>query len=663
MSRPSLGRATVCLLILLNTVAIVPAFAPAFAAGTSVHSEPGQVREFLAAWQRIHQKIASSPKLASAPELTDSAALESYVLHDYLVAARLRRDLQDKPSVELDATIDHFLVVHLEQPVARPLQHEWLLSLAQRRRWDWFLARATDVSDSRLVCARLMGRLATGDTATLPASIIERWIQPQRWPEECAVPFAWAREQGHLSAELAESRTRAALVANNPRLAREFLLDVPSARAAPLLQWANLLENPKTSLLQIIAHGEFVEPVALEAGFTRLSQMDAEGAASLLPRLRSRPDMTTGLGGRLQRALALGEASSRDPDTLAAFALIPSEAVDDQVQESRVRAALWAGNFAQARAWIDAMPEAKAGLARWRYWRARALTVTNPEAAKVLFTELASLRDYYGYLAADQLHQRYQLNLRALPDDSVRQATLLAAPGLLRAHALYDCDLLDEAALEWAVALSGATAEVKVQAAKIAMDWGWYAEGIATLAQAGEWDDVRLRYPRPYSTAVLEASQLTGLSGDWIYAVMRQESLFRKDVVSHANARGLMQLLPVTAKKVARRWHLAFPNTDSLTDPNVNLKLGAAYLRELLDRYNQHLALALAAYNAGPSSVARWLPHHKMDADIWIENIPYNETRGYVQHILEHIVAFTAVRDADLPRISDWLPPVGPDQP
>ncbi len=660
MLRPFIGRAAVYSLILVCIAAFVIQ-APAFAAGPSIRNDPLEVREFLAAWQHIHHELARSPASAGLPGLADSPTLKSYVLYDYLVAARLRRDLQVKPSVELDATVDHFLVVHVDQPLARPLQHEWLLSLAERGRWDWFLARSTDVTDPRLVCARLKGRLATGDTATLPASIIERWIQPQRWPEECALPFAWAREQGHLNSGLAESRTRAALVANNPRLAREFLLDVPTAQAAPLLLWVNLLESPKATLVQIISHSELVEPAALEAGFTRLSHIDAEGAAGLLPQLHARPDMTGGLAGRLQRALALGEASIRHPDSVASFALIPPEAVDDPVQESRVRAALWAGDFVQARAWIDAMPEAKAGLARWRYWRARAIAVTSPEAAKVLFSELANLRDYYGYLAADQLHQRYQINLRPSPNDLVRQATLLAAPGLLRAHALFDCDLIDEAALEWAVALTGATAEVKVQAAKIAMNWGWYAEGIATLAQAGEWDDVRLRYPRPYATAVLEASQLTGLSGDWIYAVMRQESLFRKDVVSRANARGLMQILPGTAKNVARRWHLAVPSNDALTDPDSNLKLGAAYLRELLDRHHEHLALGLAAYNAGPAAVARWLPHHKMDADIWIENIPYSETRSYVQHILEHIVAFSAVREAVLPRISEWLPPVGPD--
>jgi soluble lytic murein transglycosylase len=141
---------------------------------------------------------------------------------------------------------------------------------------------------------------------------------------------------------------------------------------------------------------------------------------------------------------------------------------------------------------------------------------------------------------------------------------------------------------------------------------------------------------------------------------MRQESLYRRDAVSRADARGLMQMLPATAAAVARRWHLPPPSRDGLFDPSVAVPLGAAYLRELLNRYDGRLDLSLAAYNAGPASVARWLPPKSMDADVWIENIPYSETRSYVQHILEHIVAFATVRDAEPPRLNALTPVVEP---
>ena len=375
----------------------------------------------------------------------------------------------------------------------------------------------------------------------------------------------------------------------------------------------------------------------------------------------ARPDMTPGLQGRLQRDAALGAAYDRNPEAIAAMDAVPPGAVDDEVQQWRVRAALWAGNYGKALAWIEQMPANLAALPRWRYWHSRAVAATRgPEVAADLYADIAGLRDYYGYLAADRLHRGYSLNAQPSLDDQAAQGVLAARPGLVRAHALFDCDMTDEAIAEWANELGDAQAAVKVQAAHLAASWGWYAQSIATLAQAGEWNDVRLRYPRPYSAAIAQASALTQLPSDWILAVIRQESLFRKDAVSRADARGLMQMRPATAAALARRWHLPVPGPDTLFDPNTAVTLGAAYLREMLDRYDGQLGPGLAAYNAGPAPVARWLPEQPMDADIWIENIAYGETRDYLQRIFEHIVANAWVRDAEPPRLTAMLPQIEP---
>jgi soluble lytic murein transglycosylase len=307
------------------------------------------------------------------------------------------------------------------------------------------------------------------------------------------------------------------------------------------------------------------------------------------------------------------------------------------------------------------MPQSLATQPRWRYWHARMVAAAaGAAAAAPLFAEVAGLRDYYGYLAADRLHRSYDLNARPSPDDIAEQNALASEPGLIRARELIACDMADDAAAEWTAVLGNASSATKVQAAHLASRWGWYHESIAALAQAGEWDDVRLRYPRPYADAVAEASALAGVPADWILGVMRQESLFRKDAVSRADAYGLMQMLPVTAAAVARRWHLPVPRNETLFDPGVAVPLGAAYLRELLDRHAGQLALALAAYNAGPGPLARWLPATPMEADVWIENIPYGETRSYIEHILEHIVAFAWARDAEPPRLETLLPAVAP---
>ena len=606
-------------------------------------------RDFMAAMQRVRLHM---------PDLPDSPQLQSYAIHDYLVAARLRRDLVPGGDADLDLRIDEFLQAHTGQPVARGLRHDWLVSLAQRGRWDWFLPRSVDVTDPLLTCDRLAGLLATGATAALASEALARWSLPQKQPAQCGDAFIWLHQQGLITPAIAESRARAALVADNARLAREFAADVPAARATELLRWSDLLESPRSALNVLATHPALpIEADALAAGFDKLARSDVQAAFALLPQLSARADSTAALQSRLQRSAALGAAYDRDPRALAAFENLPLDALDNQVQEWRVRAALYAGDFDKVRSWTEQMPPPLASLPRWRYWHARAMAATAGEdAAAPLFAELAGMRDYYGYLAADRLHRGYRLNARAAPDDLATQRALAGEPAVIRAHELFDCDLSDDAASEWNSVMTDAGNALKLQAARLAARWGWYSQSIATLAQSGDFDDLSLRYPRPYADSVVQAGKLTQLSDDWILAVMRQESLFRRDAVSRADARGVMQILPATASALARRWHMTPPGRDALFDPSIAVPLGAAYLRELLDKYGGNLPLALAAYNAGPAAVERWMPSRSVEAAVWIENIPYNETRGYVQHIVEHIVAFAYVRGADPPRLEVLLP-------
>jgi len=617
-------------------------------AAASADADIGQ-RDFMAAMQRVRLHM---------PDLPDSPQLQSYAIHDYLVAARLRRDLVPGGDADLDLRIDEFLQAHTGQPVVRGLRHDWLVSLAQRGRWDLFLPRSVDVTDSLLTCDRLAGLLATGATAALASEALARWSLPQKQPPQCGDAFIWLHQQGLITAAIAENRARAALVADNARLAREFAADVPAARATELLRWSDLLESPKSALNVLATHPALpIEADALAAGFDKLARSDVQTAFALLPQLSARADSTAALQSRLQRSAALGAAYDRDPRALAAFENLPLDVVDNQVQEWRVRAALYAGDFDKVRSWTEQMPASLASLPRWRYWHARAMAATAGEdAAAPLFAELAELRDYYGYLSADRLHRGYRLNARAAPDDLATQRALAGEPAVIRAHELFDCDLSDDAASEWNSVMTDAGNALKLQAARLAARWGWYSQSIATLAQSGEFDDLSLRYPRPYADSVVQAGKLTQLSGDWILAVMRQESLFRRDAVSRADARGVMQILPATASALARRWHMTPPGREALFDPSIAVPLGAAYLRELLDKYGGSLPLALAAYNAGPAAVERWLPSRSVEAAVWIENIPYNETRGYVQHIVEHIVAFAYVRGADPPRLEVLLP-------
>jgi len=136
---------------------------------------------------------------------------------------------------------------------------------------------------------------------------------------------------------------------------------------------------------------------------------------------------------------------------------------------------------------------------------------------------------------------------------------------------------------------------------------------------------------------------------------MRQESLYRADAGSSAGALGLMQLLPATARRAARRWGLKEPARADLFQPSVNVAVGAAELKTLLDRFGGQTLLATAAYNAGPGAVERWLPATAMDNDVWVENIPFNETRAYVQRVAWHTLVFEWLDNRKARDVEAWL--------
>ncbi len=233
----------------------------------------------------------------------------------------------------------------------------------------------------------------TGDLEGLGEAVLARWILPLKPMPECNDAFAWLRRQNLVTPALAETKVRAALAADNPRLARAFLADVPVSRSAALLQWSDLLDAPKSALTVLATHPALpVEPDALAAGFDKLARADSAAASDLLPLLLARRELTPGLRGRLQRTAALDAAYDHDSGAVGKFDVLAAEAVDAQVEEWRVRAALWNGDYAKALGWIERMPPNLAAQPRWRYWRARAVAATaGAEAAAPLFGEIAGV--------------------------------------------------------------------------------------------------------------------------------------------------------------------------------------------------------------------------------------------------------------------------------
>lgn len=625
-----------------------------------------QREQFMQAYARIDFEPASAPPAASPgaqPIAPDSDALRSYPLYPYLQAARIRRDLLNEvaPDTSADATADAFLTQFGREPVTREVRRALLVSLAERRQWDAYLQHYREQSaDNDQRCQSLVARLELQRLDGLANDIARQWLTPVSLPA-CEPAFAWLRSQGQLTDALTEQRVRLALDKGNTAFAKQILVYLPKERALPLQQWATLLEYPRTIDAFIDDPQRPIEPQILLSVWRRLARNDRDAALARYDRLVAARQLNAAQASPLALALAMSLSWDRRPEALDFFKRVQPADFDEAAYEWQARAALWARNWPLVSNAIAAMPETQRGTARWRYWSARAAeNQKDATLAQKLYESVIVDDNYYSAMAAARLDRPVVPHPQEVALDKQKLREIEQLPAMIRARELLWCNLRPFAQVEWAIGYESIPETARPQAIHLASRWGWYDQAVAAASQQRLFNDYALLYPQPYDREVRTAATLTRLPPDLIYGVLRQESLYRADAVSSAGARGLLQMMPDTAKRTAQTWKRARPDATQLLDPVVNVPLGAAHLRDLLDRFGGQTAVALAGYNAGPGAARRWLPDESIDSDIWIENIPYNETRAYVQRILWHTVVFGWLRTGKAQPTDHWAARIAP---
>jgi soluble lytic murein transglycosylase len=587
------------------------------------------------------------------PPADDGDALRGYVLYPYLQAARLQRQLQaatpatmqvTSAPLPIDGDIAAFVAAQADAPVTRRLRDAWLASLAARRSWATYLGHFSPDRDTSPVlrCHALAARVALERTDGLLTDLTAAWLTPKSLPDACDPALAWWKARGGPGEELVVRRARLALEAGDAGLARYLTRSLPPGPAAPLRQWVALIEEPAAGIPALVAAPDRpVEPEALLAGWERYARADAERAATTYPALVASRKLDARAASPYALAVALALSWGRLPGALEFFARVHVDDFDERAHEWHARAALWVGDWKRVATAIAAMPDALRSQARWQYWAARASERLGEVAqARAGYAAVVPTDNWYAALAAARLDRKLVPNLLPLSLDASAIAELGAQPAFQRARELLLCRMEPEANAEWRAAVDALQPARQTLAVGLASQWGWHHQAIASAAKQRIFNDYDLLYPRPYDFEVREASRRTGLRKEFIYAIIRQESLYRADAGSSAGALGLMQLLPDTARMTARRSGLPTPTRAQLLQPAVNIPLGSAYLAGLVDRFDGEMALATAAYNAGPNAARRWLPPAPLDLDVWAENIPYNETRAYVQRVAWHALVF-----------------------
>jgi soluble lytic murein transglycosylase len=396
-------------------------------------------------------------------------------------------------------------------------------------------------------------------------------------------------------------------------------------------------------------------------GIVRLAARDPETALALWSQLKQKHTFFGEDDNYVRRNVGILAAQEQSPLALKLLAEVSADPGDETLHLWRVRTALREGNWELARQFIAALPQAVQQEGQWAYWKARALEgVGERAAAEKLYSKLARNRGYYGFLAADRVSADYAMQHVSIDATPEEVSALLARPGIQMAQELYALEHLTEARRQWNWMTKRLTSRELAVAAVIAREWGWHDRAILTVAKSDHLDDLDVRFPVLYRELIEANASEQGLDPGWIYGVVRQESAFAVDARSPVGALGLMQLMPTTGRLTGRKNNIPVRSNQALLNIQNNLKLGASYLKEVLTRHRGNQTLATAAYNAGPNRVNSWLPATPLDAEIWVETIPFNETRDYVKNVL----AYTAVYEHRLGqrpvRLQTRMPVIAP---
>jgi soluble lytic murein transglycosylase len=636
---------------LLTTFALLLATAPADAATLEAqreafraalpHAEAGR-------WDRVEPRLGE---------------LQGYPLLPDLRAAWLRSQLGRVS----DAEVREFLARHPDLGFSAALRRQWADSLARRGAWrdylELFEASYADGREAALECHAFTARIRLDRTAGLEEAALRRWMWPSSQLKECDPAFAWLEQRGAITPERRRARMELALGAGEFRLARWLARPLGEAAVNEVNTWERLHADPAARLGSPSGWKDTERARAmLLHGFQRLASTDPEEAARRWPAFSAHFAFSDNERARIDRRIALMHAWRHLPGAYAMLTALPEASQDDSTRTWAVRVAIRAQDWIAIEAALARLDPVTVQEPAWRYWQARTLEATGrSDEARPIFAELAGERGYYSFMSADRLNADYNWQHAQTAPDETLIAALERRADMVRARELFMTGQDANGRTEWQQALARLTPAERAQAGVLASRWGWYSRAITAATGAGIADDLELRFPLAWQPLFEERSRRAGISSAWAYGVARSESLFMPDVSSGAGAVGLMQLMPGTGRQTAPRAGVTYRGQQTLLDPADNVALGTTYLAKMLERFGNHRILATAAYNAGPGRVDRWLPESdELPADAWVESLPFNETRGYVQRVLASEAVFHWRMSGETLRIADAMQPIPP---
>jgi len=615
-----------------------PVHQPNRRASLAAVAPPSSDGDFLAAYAAF--RVGDAAKLDRYAQRLKKTALEVYVSY-----YQLRLDLEKTDP----QAIRSFLARPEDSPVIDRLRSEWLKQLGKNQQWDLFDAEYPHLinDDTELTCYALQSRRRSHEVAAL-RNARTLWFNGKEQPESCLPLFDSAIAAGIITQHDIWQRLQLTLETNNVSLAKQLAERLNGTYAISATALKRAAEDPD----------RYLENLALDS--SSLGQRTVVLFA--LQRLaRQSPDLAIQrwekLAANFPEAeqkyfygwLAYAAARKQDTRALQWFQAAGNAPLNDEQAEWHVRAALRIQDWPAVLKAINALNGNQRREAAWRYWKARALLAEGqPARAMKLLQPLSKQYNFYGQLAGEELDDlltankgktasqaRTRMKRRYRPDK--RQiASMLVLPGIQRTLALYRMDMLGDARREWNWTVRNFNDKELLTAAEIARRNEMYDRAIVAAERTVSLHDFSLRYLAPYRKALQQHIRENELDEAWVYGLMRQESRFVTAAKSHVGASGLMQIMPATARWVARKMGLKNYRQSLLHQLDTNLRLGTYYMKTVLGWFDNNPVLASAAYNAGPGRARRWRGEQALEGAIYAETIPFNETRNYVKKVMSN---------------------------
>ncbi|WP_221798103.1 transglycosylase SLT domain-containing protein [Oceanobacter mangrovi] len=570
--------------------------------------------------------------------------LQLYPLYPYLQYQLYQRFPERLSQNDINDFFDQYPLL----PKRYELQRNWLDYLAKAGRWqDWLVAyQRLPIKSAAYQCGLASAYMATGQQQTGLELATRLWLEGEPQPKECDPLFEQWKKTGKPTASMVTIRYWRAIQAREMRLARYLHRYMDTTSEARALEYEAMLKHPdKIVGVDISVYPQEARDMLVKLYFQRQARKNLEVAAQQW--LEFRPQLPAGSGMLADLDMYIGKRLSYE-QTDSAYQLLgyldPAFQYSE-LTEARLRQLMSAEviDWNAVLTMIGKLPADIQSDDRWVYWKIHGLENQSEAVGQQdeLWNQLAQSRSFYGFLAAARLNLPYQLNDVPPVLDSSVLTDIANNPAVIRASEWLKLDQQLEASQEWNSARSAFNDLQRQHLAALSRKWSWHHRAIIDAIQQQQWNYLDARFPALFGELFDAAASKNEIDSNWATAIARQESAFNPQARSGVGARGLMQLMPTTARHTARKHSLAFAKTDQLYRPETNIALGTAYLADMYQRFDHNRAYASAAYNAGPHRVERWLKERgNAPLDVWIETIPFAETRQYVQNVLAFRVIY-----------------------